>query len=613
MQSRKSLRTHWPILLLTCLLLILLFFTYSTADTQTSILHVQVSNGAGTQQISLWESSEGIQYLFLPSGCSLSEVVIQLDTTAAVTIDGNRIQNGQSLEDFDVGKTYTMEVLLNSYPFQILQSSNVSTLYLDTASGSMKAIHADKSNSESVIVTLVTPEGSLDYFGENCTIKGRGNSTWEYEKRPYLLNFTEATDLLDMGAANKWVLLANATDESNLRNKLIYDLASKTGMRWTPQCEYVDVYLNGEYAGLYLLAERVEVGENRLNLADDPDSFLCKVDLSDRLATLENPIVTELGRAVEITDPSNISGAHTDAIAAKVQQLEDAILGGQIEDILDLDSWAIRLLIDEITENLDGDRASSYFYYTGGKFYAGPIWDYDHIWGTRDTNLNPEALLATSRLKAPDKPTPYNNALYENPVFYARMVEIYETTLLPLFQELTDGGIEALGEEISAASTMNSIRWRHMYDYWNRLKMTAADLTEFLNRRLIFLNSVWLDGKTYYSVQVEIDANLNYYNYAVEPGAFFDPIILAELTGLEDPTWVNAETGEIYDPAQPVMCDLQLNLKQETRASVDQVHKDSWLTLIYTGILLIGIATAIIWECNWNRKKRRRKHETVGR
>lgn len=604
MQIRKIFRTHWPILLLACLLLSLLILTQSAADGRIAIAHAEITGEAGKRNIDLWENEEGSCFLFLPSGCALSDVVIRLDTTAAVTIDGNQIQDGQSLADFETGKTYIMDAGLTSCSFQILQSANVATLYLDTASGSVKAIHADKNNSESVSVTLVTAQGRLDYSGDNCTIRGRGNSTWVYEKRPYLLRFTETADLLGMGTASKWVLLANATDESNLRNKLIYDLAAQTGIYWTPQCEYVDVYLNGEYAGLYLLAERVEVGENRLSIADDPDSFLCKLDLITRLATLENPIVTASGRAVEITDPENIPAAHTDAIAARVQQMENAILGGQIEDVLDLDSWVIRLLIDEITENLDGDRASSYFYYTGGKFYAGPIWDYDHIWGTRDTNLNPEALLATSRLKAPDKATPYNNALYENPVFYQRMVEIYKTTLLPLFQELTDGGIEALGEEVSAASTMNSIRWRHMYDQWKWRKTTSADLTDFLTQRLTFLNSVWLQDEKYYSVQVEIGEDLNYLNFVVRPGETFDRLSEVVVPGISNPVWMDSITGEVFREDQPIIRDIHLNLVQSA-PSVNP-YKDTVIVLCYVGIILLGIVTAIFFDRRNRSFKRRR-------
>lgn len=610
MQRRKFLCNHWQILLLACLFLVVLLCTQRVADPRMQILHIQVSDEAGTRPISLWESPDGTYYLFLPSGCSLSDAVIRLDTSAAVTIDGIRVKDGQSLADFELGKTYTMNVRLSNYSLQILQSANVPALYLDTASGTMKAIHADKANSESVTVTLVSSRGDLEYTGNGCTIRGRGNSTWVYEKRPYLLTFTEETDLLDMGAAAKWVLLANATDESNLRNKLVYDLANQLDFTWSPRCEYVDLYLNGEYSGLYLLAERVEIGESRLDIGGDPDSFLCKLDLTERFASLENPFMTQLGRAVEITDPEDISSGRKDSIAALVQQMENAILCGDLEGTLDVDSWARRLLLDEITENLDGDRASSYFYYTNGTFYAGPIWDYDHIWGTRDTNLNPEALLAESRFKAPDKTTPYNNALYENPVFYQRMTELYETELLPLMTQLAEGGIEARGAEIAASSAMNSIRWRHMFDYWKRPKMDAADLSVFLRQRLEFLNSVWLEGVEYYAVQVDIGADLNYLNFVVLPGEMFTRLSEVEVPGVANPVWVDSVTGEVFREDQPITRDIQLNLVQDT-ATVNP-WKESILILGYCGLLLVGIAGAIWLDHRSRRPKRRRSHDTEG-
>ena len=199
---------------------------------------------------------------------------------------------------------------------------------------------------------------------------------------------------------------------------------------------------------------------------------------------------------------------------------------------------------------------------------------------------------------------PYNNALYENPVFYARMVEIYEATLLPLFRELTDGGIEALGEEISAASTMNSIRWRHMYDYWNRPKMTAADLTEFLNRRLAFLNSIWLENESYYAVQVEIGADYNYLNFVVRPGEPFTRLSEIEVPGVSDPVLVDSATGEVFREDQPITRDTHLNLVQST-SSVNP-WKDFTMILCYTAALLVGTAWVIRLDRRNRRPKRRR-------
>ena len=606
-KSRKLICNLFPILLLGCLLLALALLGLRLEDSHFSAVEAEITHSSGQVSLSLWKDGNGNYTLFLPSYCTLSDVRFRLNTSASVTLDGAPLSDGQSLDCLEIGRTFALKIGPRTFSLQILQSANVSTLFLQTASGSMKAIHADKKYSEDVTVTLLTAEGQLDHSGGSCIIRGRGNSTWVYEKRPYLLNFSEVTDLLNMGGANKWVLLANATDESNLRNKLIYDLAAQTGLGWSPQCDYVDLYLNGEYAGLYLLAERVEVGSERLDIASDPESFLCKLDLTERFSSLENPLMTQLGRAVEISDPENISDTRTAAIAQQVQTLENAILSGNITGVLDLDSWVRRLLIDEITENLDGDRASSYFYYYNGLFYAGPVWDYDHIWGTRDTNLNPRALLAETHLKAPDKTTPYNNALYENPLFYARLTELYETELLPLMRQLADCGIVSLGERISAASAMNSIRWRQMFDHWQWNKTDAAGLADFLDQRLEFLNDVWLNGTKYYTVQVDTGGELNYQNFVVRPGERFTQLSQVKVAGIENPQWVDSITGEIFSEDQIITRETQLNLVQNAESVT--IQKSDMLVFLYSGILTAGIGFAIWADRRRNQPKRRSSHE----
>jgi hypothetical protein len=83
-------------------------------------------------------------------------------------------------------------------------------------------------------------------------------------------------------------------------------LASRLGLVWTPECRYVDLYLNGEYSGLYLLVEKLEVADARLTLDSARGDFLCKFDLEFRRDTLRNPFLTNAGRTVELTYPETL-------------------------------------------------------------------------------------------------------------------------------------------------------------------------------------------------------------------------------------------------------------------------------------------------------------------
>lgn len=74
-----------------------------------------------------------------------------------------------------------------------------------------------------------------------------------------------------MGAGENWLLISNAFDETMLRNLITFDMARQLKVPYTPEAKHVNLYINGEYRGLYLLSEKVEIGENRVALQDMED------------------------------------------------------------------------------------------------------------------------------------------------------------------------------------------------------------------------------------------------------------------------------------------------------------------------------------------------------
>lgn len=143
----------------------------------------------------------------------------------------------------------------------VFSCTGTATMYLDTESGSMAAVDADetKQTSETARFVVCTPDGLVDSSGE-CRVSGRGNSTWTMKKRPYNVNLTDKKSVLGMEACKKFCLLANVFDHTNLLDRVSAQLAISLGMRDTPQGEFVNLYLNGQYNGLYYLSERVRTG-----------------------------------------------------------------------------------------------------------------------------------------------------------------------------------------------------------------------------------------------------------------------------------------------------------------------------------------------------------------
>ena len=89
----------------------------------------------------------------------------------------------------------------------------------------MDYVNQSRDNSEGGTLRLYTPEGALDCFAGVQELAGRGNSTWDAEKKPYRLKLAAQQNLLGMGAAKDWILLSNVFDSSHIRNKVTYDFA----------------------------------------------------------------------------------------------------------------------------------------------------------------------------------------------------------------------------------------------------------------------------------------------------------------------------------------------------------------------------------------------------
>ena len=203
-----------------------------------------------------------------------------VDISAAGITGAHRIWMG-----IDAASEKSTELLLRSFTF-ICTSLPVVSFDLDESQGSIDAMNGSADHSRECYgsMTLTVPQGyTSEYTGEEVQggtfdleyIRGRGNSTWSADKKPYKVKLDKKADLFGMGANKHWVLLANRYDNSLLRNKLTYWMGDKLGMEFTPQCVFVDVVMNGDYLGSYYLCEQIRVGDSRVaidDLEDEPDA-----------------------------------------------------------------------------------------------------------------------------------------------------------------------------------------------------------------------------------------------------------------------------------------------------------------------------------------------------
>lgn len=543
---------------------------FCVSDTSDDELCFYIKGKNGTEKIGVYTSDAGRSYVFLPSYAELNQITVSFPDDMEIFIDNIGIKRGADCSVFSLNQEYEFRIEKDTGVICFYRSANIPTLYIDTVSGSMEEIYADKNYEEAAQIKLYSPSGDITYADRSCLIKGRGNSTWRKNKKPFLLKLSDKAGLLNMGEASKWVLLANSSDESNLHNKLILDMANQVCTEWTPHCEYVDVYLNGQYNGLYLLAEKVESGANRIDINTGAGDFLCTVDFSTRIETLENPFYTENGRTIAICEPNILSETAKERIVNLVNQQEKILLSQEDltqSQLVDIDSWIRKYLVDEIAGNTDADLSSSYFYYSDGVFYGGPVWDYDKAFGNTIQNRYPKAFIAKNYVKYGSFEAVYYSALFNNNSFFQRMSEVYEKDFLPVLQQMTDHDIRDTADRIAVAAVMNQIRWPiqaedPISDPWGNYINTPESIIQYLRSKTEMLNSTLIDKVPYCTIQFEHPATYHYWTVSVPRGS-----ILANTDVVKEPLypevnsviWYVEGTEVIFDPDQPVLEDMVLN------------------------------------------------------
>ena len=276
---------------------------------------------------------------------------------------------------------------------QFYQITNLPTVVINTK-GAQEV--TSKEEELSSVVYIVSEEGKKLLATEKTGVRGRGNASWNFPKKPYRLKFDEKQQLLDAPAkAKKWTLINNYGDKTLMRNILAFELSRRFGLAYTPYCHPVDVVLNGEYRGCYQLCDQIEVNKNRVNITEMEPEDVALPELSggylievDAYASTEaSHFYSTLGTPVTIKSPDDedIVNAQTRYITDYFNRMENAVFASNFADpetgyrrYLDLDSFLKHFMVGEMSGNTDTywsvymtkDRESD-------KFFTGPVWDFD--------------------------------------------------------------------------------------------------------------------------------------------------------------------------------------------------------------------------------------------
>lgn len=315
-------------------------------------------------------------------------------------------------------------------------------------------------------------------------VRGRGNTTWDYPKRPYRVKLDTAVDVLGMGAARTWVLLADYIDPSGLRNATAFELGRRLGLPFTPQCRHVWLVLDGEPRGLYLLTEQTEVAPERV-VTDPQAGFLVEFDDYDGEEIFSTPIL-DLPLKIKRPHLDEMPPAGRDAEIARITgifaALEKVLAApdgpGDYAALLDVDALVDWFLVHEITHNVEPRHPKSCFFHRGldGRIVAGPLWDFD--WAYDYESEPDDGLMLTDAF--------WFRHLLRDPAFRARVKARWAAIKAPHVDTLP-AFLAALAARIDAAVQADRRLWPEDDDV--RLPTDAARLRAWLVARIASLDA----------------------------------------------------------------------------------------------------------------------------
>ncbi|MDR0718479.1 MAG: CotH kinase family protein [Treponema sp.] len=245
-----------------------------------------------------------------------------------------------------------------------------------------KTIESRENYLDAVISINGGPNPEHNLEETPTTIRGRGNNTWWYPKKPYRLKFPEKQKLFGYDKAKSWVLLANHQDPTLIMNTVTFKLGEKMKLPYTNHAVHVELILNGVYEGSYVLTEQVQVGKGRVDI-DEDDGFLVELDSyydeEPKFTSISSQLPIMIKSPEDLTDPSGY-----DFVKDSINELDRLVFAEDFpengyRDLIDIDTFVKFLIVNEAVGNSELSYPKSAYMYKdkGGKICLGPLWDFD--------------------------------------------------------------------------------------------------------------------------------------------------------------------------------------------------------------------------------------------
>lgn len=292
----------------------------------------------------------------------------------AVSCEGDIIT--EELPDFKPGK--------DGLPVHVDQDMPV--VYITTANGVSITSKTEYVKGNITFIDSRKKYSDTKVLESPMQIRGRGNTTWGLEKKPYKVKLDEKAKVFGMDKNRDWVLLANYSDKTLLRNVIAMDISRELEFSWTPDMIPVEVYVNRKYEGVYCICQQKEVANHRVDIGEDAVLFEMDKTHDEHYHFRSGVCKMPVNLIYPESPTDSVKKWARDYFTA----FESALYGDRFTSpeygyakYIDVDSFIKYFIIEELSYNIDGKCCKSTFLTKekDKKLEMYFVWDFDIAFG----------------------------------------------------------------------------------------------------------------------------------------------------------------------------------------------------------------------------------------
>jgi hypothetical protein len=381
-----------------------------------------------------------------------------------------------------------------------LSNTGIPVVYINTEGGKTITSKEEYVPSAVKIVDIINSANNINPDGEiNAGVRGRGNTTWGYPKKPYRIKFDSKQGLFGLTRAKSWVLLANWLDPTLIMNTVVFYFGRSCNFPFSNHGIHVDLVLNGVYQGNYLLTEQVQTGDGRVDINEDT-GFLAEMDSyydeEPKFKTPNYQMPVMIKSPEDLTDPSGYDFVKAAINALDAKMAANDFPANNYHELINMDNLADFMILNELSGNDEQKHPKSTYIYRHDpaldpRIHFGPLWDFDWAFDYKGSGhvyfQNPQKRIFEPNYSGTEIGKKFFRRFMDDQQFRSR----YKARWQANYEHIITiwDFIDETAAYLEKSQQLNFKRWASEYSYAVDYQQEIQKMKNYLDLRMTYLNT----------------------------------------------------------------------------------------------------------------------------